>query len=118
MNDITQREDIIKLVHTFYDKVNQDDLLGPLFAHVNWPKHFPIMYDFWGSMLLGERSYMGNPFQKHVPLAIETEHFERWITLFHQTVDELFEGEKAQEAKDRARSIAYVWQHKLSQMRS
>jgi hemoglobin len=113
-NEITTREDIILLVNRFYDKVKDDNLLGPLFAHVDWPHHLPIMYGFWSSMLLGEQSYQGNPFQKHVGLAIAAAHFDRWLMLFYQTVDELFTGDKAVEVKDRARSIAGVWQYKLN----
>ena len=114
MNDINNREDIIALVNLFYEKVKKDDLLASFFAHVNWPKHLPTMYDFWASMLLGERTYMGAPFQKHISLGIESEHFDRWLFIFHQTVNENFKGEKAEEAKQRAASIAGVWQHKLS----
>lgn len=113
MKEIAEREDIIELVNRFYDKVKQDDLLGPVFSHVDWPHHLPIMYSFWSSMLLGEQSYKGNPFQKHVALAITASHFERWLELFQLTVDEFFIGDKAIEVKDRARSIAGVWQYKL-----
>jgi hemoglobin len=101
-------------VNRFYDKVKVDNLLGPLFAHVDWPHHLPIMYSFWSSMLLGEQSYRGNPFQKHMGLAITAAHFDRWLLLFYQTVDEHFTGDKAIEVKDRARSIAGVWQYKLN----
>ena len=113
MKEIAAREDIVLMVTYFYEKVKQDNLLGPLFAHVNWPNHLPIMYNFWSSMLLGEQSYRGNPFQKHVGLAITAIHFDRWLELFNQTIDENFIGDNAIEVKDRARSIAGVWQYKL-----
>jgi hemoglobin len=115
MNDITSREDIIRLVNLFYEKVKQDDKLASFFAHINWPKHLPTMYDFWASMLLGERTYMGAPFPKHLGLGIKSEHFERWLSLFHETIHENFSGEKAEEAKQRSASIAGVWQHKLGE---
>lgn len=113
MKEILTREDIVLLVNLFYEKVNQDTLLAPLFAHMDWPHHLPIMYNFWSSMLLGEQSYQGNPFQKHIPLPLQAQHFDQWLKLFVSTVDENFEGEKAQEVKDRAYSIARVFQHKL-----
>jgi len=113
MKEIKEREDVILMVNHFYEKVKKDNLLGPVFAHVDWPHHLPIMYNFWSSMLLGEQSYQGNPFQKHVGLAITAEHFDRWLELFHQTIDENFIGDRAIEVKDRARSIAGVWQYKL-----
>jgi len=107
------RNEIKILVDKFYEKVNQDSLLAPVFAHVDWPHHLPVMYNFWASMLLGEQSYQGNPFQKHVPLPLKADHFDQWLKLFVETVDENFEGDRAQEVKDRARSIARVFQHKL-----
>jgi hemoglobin len=113
MTDIKTRNEIIILVDQFYGKVNQDQLLAPVFAHVDWPKHLPIMYNFWSSMLLGDQSYQGNPFQKHIALPIEPRHFDRWLELFIETVDENFTGAKAEEVKTRAHNIAGVFQHRL-----
>ena len=111
--DIIDKSDIISLVDFFYAKVRKDELLAPVFHHVDWPQHLPTMYNFWSSMLLGDQTYQGNPFQKHVHLAIDSSHFNRWLQLFTQTVDEHFEGFKADEVKSRAQSIAGVWQHKM-----
>jgi hemoglobin len=113
-NDIVQREDIESLVKTFYAKVNEDVLLGPVFGHVDWEKHLPVMYQFWSSMILGEQSYKGNPFQRHINLPIGAEHFQQWLKLFYETVDSLFEGEKADEIKQRASSIASLFQYRLN----
>ncbi len=117
MKEINDRSDIEILVNRFYDKVKKDELLGPLFAHIDWPKHLPTMYNFWSSLLLGDQSYRDNPFAKHVPLAIDARHFGQWLVLFKQTVDENFVGEKAEEVKSRAQSIASVWQHKMGLMK-
>lgn len=111
--DIAERNDIELLVKKFYEKVQADEVLAPLFIHLNWEKHLPVMYNFWSSMLLGEQSYRGNPFQPHTALPLQSAHFNRWIRLFTATVEENFEGEKACEAMDRARAIAGVWQHKM-----
>ena len=111
--DIKEKEDLVVLVDSFYAKVRADELLGPVFSHLDWPKHLPVMYNFWSSMMLGDRSYSGNPFQSHVRLPIGKEHFNQWLTLFKQTVDEHFHGEKASEIKMRAESIAGIFQHKL-----
>lgn len=113
MNDILVRDDVKKLVDTFYDKVKADELIGPLFSHVDWPHHLPIMYNFWSSMLLGDQTYRGNPLQKHFPLPLERVHFERWLKLFTETVDENFTGEKADEVKMRAQSIAGIFQIRM-----
>lgn len=117
MKDILVRADIKTLVDNFYDKVKADAVIGPLFSHVNWPHHLPIMYDFWSSMLLGDQTYRGNPLQKHLPLPLQREHFEIWLRLFTETVNENFEGDKAEEVKMRAQSIAGIFQVKMGLMK-
>ncbi|HEY8936813.1 MAG TPA: group III truncated hemoglobin [Cyclobacteriaceae bacterium] len=116
-NDIASRKDIESLVGKFYEKVQADPLLAPHFSHVDWEKHLPVMYRFWSSMMLGEQSYSGNPFQKHVNLPIDEKHFTAWLKLFTETVDENFSGERADEIKLRAQSIAGVFQHKINLVR-
>lgn len=112
-SDIQTRRDIEILINKFYDKAKQDTLLGPVFSRVDWPRHLPTMYNFWASMLLGDQSYQGNPFQKHLHLTINSTHFNRWLELFTQTIDENFSGPKADETKSRAQSIAEVWKFKM-----
>jgi len=111
--DIETREHVVQMVNHFYEKVKVDPLLAPVFSHVDWPNHLPIMYNFWASMLLGDRSYFGNPLQKHLPLEISSKHFERWLQLFKTTIDDLFKGDKAEETKMRAESIAAIFQFKM-----
>ena len=111
--DILQRLDVQTLVDKFYEKVNSDDLLGPVFSHVDWPRHLPVMYDFWSSLLLGDKTYRSNPLQKHLALPIKGQHFDRWLLLFKETVDENFHGEKAEEVKMRSEAIADIFQYKL-----
>ena len=114
--DIENIDDIIVLVDRFYDKVNADSLLSPVFneiAKVNWEEHLPVMYSFWSAVLFDTNTYKGQPFTSHIDLPIDTEHFQRWLELFKQTVDENFEGEKAREAKEKAESIAMIFQTKL-----
>jgi hemoglobin len=113
MADILDRKDIIFLVDSFYERVRADQQLGPVFLHVDWPHHLPVMYNFWCSIVFGDQSYDGNPFQKHKHLAIGAAHFQQWLALFTATVDEHFEGFNANEIKARAASIAGVFQHKL-----
>lgn len=117
---ITNRTHIELLVNTFYDRVKVHPVLGPIFndmAKVDWNMHLPKMYNFWASILLGDQSYEGNPMVKHIQLSRTmplTEHaFSEWITLFTRTVDDLFEGEKAEEAKTRAANIARLMLHKI-----
>ncbi len=114
--EITDTENIQELVDKFYEKVNADNVLSPVFnqeAKVNWEEHMPKMYKFWGSILLGTADYNGRPFPSHATLHIDVKHFERWLQLFMETVNENFEGEIAEMAKERAKNIAAVFQHKL-----
>jgi hemoglobin len=113
VTDIKEREDIEILVNRFYEKVQADPLLAPSFSHVDWVTHLPIMHNFWSSMILGEYSYRGNPFEKHAKLPIKQEHFTQWILLFVETVDATFKGRKADEIKERAQNIARIFQHKM-----
>ncbi len=115
--DITSRADIEILVNTFYDKVNADDLLGPVFTKVNWAKHLPLMSDFWENLLLYTGSYQGNPMDLHKHLHkvmnLQPEHFQHWNKLFIATVDELFKGANALIAKQRAMKISNIIQTQI-----
>lgn len=120
MKEIQSKEDIIHLVDSFYDKVNNDKLLGPIFndfAKVHWESHLPKMYEFWSSILLGTNSYSGRPFPKHLNLPISKEHFNRWLDLFYETVDQNFKGEHADEAKKRASNIAEIFTFKIQSIK-
>jgi hemoglobin len=113
LKDIATENDIKQLVDSFYHRVGRDELLGPVFneiARVDWEHHLPTMYSFWSTMLFRTASYKGRPWPKHAPLPVRKEHFERWVSLFCQTVDSLFAGAKANEAKSTALSIADTFQ--------
>lgn len=116
MKDIETREDIVRLVDQFYDKVQQSHAIAHHFKHVDWVAHKPIMYSFWSSMILGEQSYKRNPFEKHIAVNPGEEHFAEWLTLFNQTLDELYAGPRTEELRQRVRTIANVWQLKLSRL--
>lgn len=118
--DIESRADVELLVNTFYDSIRAHPLLGPIFndiAQVNWETHLPKMYSFWGSLLLGEHSFSGNPMATHIQLSktipLSSIEFSAWIELFNATVDGLFQGEKATEAKTRAANIARLMLFKI-----
>ena len=118
--DIQNRNDIRTLIDNFYSKVIVDPVIGYFFndvAKVNWEHHLPIMYDFWESILFQATNYKGNPMIAHVNLhkksPLSPEHFARWQSLFLATVDEYFQGEVAERAKQRARSIAVMIQVKV-----
>lgn len=119
-NEILNIEDIRLLVDTFYKKVGQDALLGDIFNNViqdRWPQHMEKMYTFWQTVLLGQHTYYGSPFPPHAQLPVTKKHFDRWLGLFHATLDELFEGEKVGEAKWRASKMAEMFQLKIDSYR-
>ncbi len=113
---ILHLQDVKQLVDTFYAKVQKDDLIGPIFDAViqdRWPEHLDKMYRFWQTILLEEHTYYGSPFPPHAKLPIEKMHFEHWLKLFYDNIDDQFEGEKADEAKWRATKMAEMFQMKL-----
>lgn len=118
--DISHLDDIKNLVDSFYGKVQVDNFIGPIFNEKignNWPEHLGKMYQFWQTILLDQHTYQGRPFPPHAQLPIEQEHFERWLALFEATVDELYKGPIADEAKSRGRKMAALFQVKLEHIR-
>jgi len=112
-NDILTEADVGNLVNAFYEKIRQDELLADVFNDIiqdNWPAHLSRMTDFWTTILLYTRKYKDDPMPKHLPLPVDKKHFERWLMLFNQTIDELFTGQIAENAKKRANSIAAIMQ--------
>ncbi len=111
--EIKSREDVSLLVNTFYSKVQRDELLGPIFNKIitDWKTHLELLTDFWETNLFFERKYFGNPLHTHIEVDKKTHgtinelHFGTWINLWIQTIDELFEGDAAQTAKNRARNM-------------
>lgn len=119
--DIIQIEDIKLLVDTFYDKVRQDNLLAPVFnerIQDRWPAHLQKMYTFWQTVLIGPHTYFGSPFPPHAGLPVDASHFQKWMDLFVATIDGLFEGKTAEEAKWRAAKMAEMFQFKIAHYRT
>ena len=115
--DITGRVEIELLVNTFYEKVNKNKGLSPMFAEVHWETHLPVMYDFWENIVFFTGAYEGNPMTLHHHLSkistLKKSHFKRWNKLFNLSVDELFEGEKAELIKNRAVRISTILQNNI-----
>lgn len=118
--DIANREDIERLVDAFYERVKGNKDIGFIFSDivkVDWAHHLPRMYAFWASLLLGELSYGGNPMQQHIALSLRAplgdREFAVWLRLFTETVDALYEGIKAEEAKQKAENLAQLMRYKI-----
>jgi hemoglobin len=123
MKDITSREDILLLVRSFYQKLLSDPTISYIFtdvAKIDLEAHLPILVDFWDMVLFQSNTYQKNALQLHMHLhkrsPFKAEHFNTWLNYFNQTVDELFEGDIALLAKQRAKSIATIMQIKVAQL--
>ena len=99
---------IERLVHTFYARVRQDPLIGPIFdARIDdWDHHLEKLCAFWSAVALMSGRYHGQPMQKHLPLPIDGAHFDRWLKLFEATATELCPPPAASHFIERARRIA------------
>jgi hemoglobin len=118
--DIGTREDCERLVRAFYTKALADGVIGFIFtdvARLDLEAHVPRITAFWETVLLGARTYSGGAFRPHAALnrkvALRRGHFERWVWLWEQTVDEGFAGERAELAKAHARRVAVAFGERL-----
>lgn len=119
--DLDTPDEIAEMVRRFYADVAQDDLLGPMFedvAQVDWSEHLPKLTAFWCRALLGLQGYSGNPFRAHALVhakrAFTHRHFERWLTLFHETVELGWTGPNADRAHELVDNVARVHSQQLT----
>ena len=118
--DINTRADIERLIIEFYVLVKKDSIIGFIFTEVvtiNWQEHIPVIVDFWETILLDNPVYKKNAMEVHYELnkkiQFKKEYFSEWLLLFCTSVDKLFEGNIAELAKTRAKSIAAVMEFKM-----
>jgi hemoglobin len=118
--DIASRADCERLVRAFYGRAFADPLIGFLFtdvARLDLEAHVPRIASFWETILLGARTYGGGAFRPHAELhakvPLREAHFRRWVALWARTVDELFEGERAELAKAHAGRVAAAFHGRL-----
>ena len=97
-----------RLVRSFYARAQQDPLIGPIFARhvVDWEDHYARLSAFWSSVVLMSGRYHGQPMAKHLPLGLETAHFNRWLELWVETAQEVCPPAAAALFIDRAHRIA------------
>lgn len=115
ISDVDTREEVDEVVRTFYAAVAQDTLLGPIFEHVaqvDWPEHLPKISAFWCRVLFGAPGYIGNPYARHRGVhersPFTAAHFDRWLILFEETLDEGWSGPNAEVMKELASNVARV----------
>lgn len=121
--DILTRADIEMLINRFYERVQIDDVIGYFFNDVvetDWEVHLPKMYDFWEVILFGTGRFKGNPMMVHKEIhdksTMEPEHFQHWLALFQNTVDQLYEGPNAEDIKYSASNIARSLMYRVLEM--
>lgn len=107
-------------MRAFYGRALADPVIGFIFvdvARLDLEAHVPRITSFWETILLGARSYSGGAFRPHADLDAKVRlsrgHFERWLWLWEQTVDQLFAGERAELAKLHARRVADAFVERL-----
>jgi hemoglobin len=127
--DILNREDVALLVTKFYDKIKVDAILGPIFNGMisDWDSHLDHLTTFWESALFMTKKlpkrYFGNPIEAHIKVdafanhTLNEQHFGIWLNYWVQTIDDLFNGEVADNAKRRARKMASFIHIKLFEAR-
>ncbi|MBC6997249.1 group III truncated hemoglobin [Cytophaga sp. FL35] len=111
---LRNRKDVHLLVTHFYGKIREHATLGPIFNIIieDWDAHFEVLTNFWESQLFLKRNYHNNPIKVHNEVdkkmehMIKSEHFGMWLNLWFETLDELFEGEVAYIAKNRAQKMS------------
>ncbi len=128
--DIQTRADVHLLVSSFYKKVRSDSVLGPFFEPIikDWDAHIERLTTFWETSLFMtrklEQKYHGDPLQVHVKVdkdnnqSITELHFGLWLNLWFETIEELFKGEHAENAKRRARKMGTFLYLKIFEARS
>ncbi|MCF6205499.1 MAG: group III truncated hemoglobin [Sulfurovum sp.] len=112
---VITRDNIARMVNLFYIRVLKDDEVGPFFVEKLgddikseiWQSHLELLTNFWSSIALGDNSYYGNPFAPHMQLdGLRRETFSQWLSLFHDTLDSIYEPEVAILFKERSTMIA------------
>jgi hemoglobin len=120
LHDIEDRADCERLVRAFYARAMTDEHIGYLFvdvAKLDLEAHIPVIASFWETILLGAQTYSGGAFATHASLhrkaPLSPGHFERWLVLWAATVDELFAGPRAEQAKAHAQRVARAFNSRL-----
>jgi hemoglobin len=124
--DIKNRQDVFLLVSKFYEKVRKDEVLGPFFNETikDWDAHLEHLTTFWESSLFLKTRFHGDPLEAHVKVdkahdhSITELHFGLWLNLWFQTIDELFEGDYAENAKRRSRKMGTFLYLKIFEARN
>ena len=111
--DLDSLEQIECFINLFYQRVLEDELLASIFlevAKIDLQVHIPIICAYWEKLLLGGKRYKRHTMNIHRAVAaktlLEPKHFQRWLMLFLETLEQNYQGEHAEKAKKIAHHIA------------
>ncbi len=119
--DISGKEDLRRIIHSFYDLLLGHERMRLLFRQFENEalrmEHENTLADFWDGVLFFSGAYKKNAMEPHRLLheknPLRKEHFDTWMELFRTAADMHFEGENTEVLKNRALSIATVMQLKF-----
>lgn len=116
------KKNIRRMVDHFYSQVLKDELIGDFFIEKlgdemisdEWLAHLDLLTDFWAFTILGDSDYKGSPIKPHIPMKdLKRESFERWLELFSQVIERLYEKEPAEVFIAHSQAIADDFMKKL-----
>ena len=123
MKDIETREDILRIMQEFYEKLLADDSINFFFTKItdvdqNLEAHFELLATFWEQSLFLKGGYYNNMFSIHKEMhekhAFNKSHYETWLSHFNGTIDAHFAGKYAEQMKTQALSMATMMQIKFN----
>lgn len=120
LSDISNRSDITKVILSFYDKVHKDPEMAPIFKMPaeEWERHIIRTENFWENWLFQTGNYHGGLMWVHIEKnqshPLTTELFEKWLSYWFLTLDELYAGEKTDFMKSKALEIAQMMNKRLN----
>ena len=99
-----------RLIPAFYGRVRADAEIGPLFnaAVHDWPGHLEKLAAFWSSVMLTSGRYKGSPVAEHLKhkAQITPAMFDRWLSIWADTTNELLAPSAATALQAKAARIA------------
>ncbi|GGC17043.1 hypothetical protein GCM10011494_39880 [Novosphingobium endophyticum] len=102
--------DLARVVDAFYARIRADAELGPIFNQAidDWPGHLTKLTAFWSSVMLTSGRYKGQPVPAHLKHKdrITPALFDRWLSLWKQTTDEVMAPDAALALQSKALRIA------------
>lgn len=115
LNTEITKENLNKLVVTFYTRVLKDEKIAPFFieklgsdmSSELWQKHITLLTNFWYTISHGRGEYNGSPFAPHMQISgLDKESFETWLRLFFSSVEKIYVEDIANKFKERSSIIA------------